>query len=76
MTRKQQYTPVRAGRVARLAAACTVLAACAGMANATDVFRLEGFGAVSRSMGGVATAYDTGLAGMMTNPATLSLMIV
>lgn len=74
MTRNQQYTPVRAGRVARLAAASTVLAACAGMANATDVFRLEGFGAVSRSMGGVATAYDTGLAGMMTNPATLSLM--
>lgn len=42
--------------------------------HATDVFRLEGFGAVSRSMGGVATAIDVGPAGMMTNPATLSLM--
>ncbi len=56
---------------AAVALACmgTVQVACA-----TDVFRLEGFGAVSRSMGGVATALDTGAAGMMTNPATLSLM--
>ena len=45
----------------------------APVVHATDVFRLEGFGAVSRAMGGVATAYDVGPAGMMTNPATLSL---
>lgn len=44
------------------------------LARATDVFRLEGFGAVSRSMGGTAVAHDVGPAGMMTNPATLSLM--
>lgn len=41
---------------------------------ATDVFRLEGYGAVSRSMGGTAAAHDVGAAGMMSNPATLSLM--
>ena len=40
----------------------TVALACLGgaqTARATDVFRLEGFGAVSRAMGGVATAIDT-----------------
>jgi len=40
---------------------------------ATDVFHLEGYGAVSRAMGGTAVAQDIGAAGMMTNPATLSL---
>jgi long-chain fatty acid transport protein len=53
-------------------AAC--LASTAQMAHATDVFRLEGFGAISRAMGGTAAAFDVGAAGMMTNPATLSLM--
>lgn len=57
----------------RLAAAIA-LALLAQEALATDVFRLEGFGAISRAMGGAATAYDVGAAGMMTNPATLSLM--
>lgn len=60
----------------RIVSAAVALA-CMGTAQvacATDVFRLEGFGAVSRAMGGVATAIDTGAAGMMTNPATLSLM--
>lgn len=55
----------------------TLVAALAGgtqVAQATDVFRLEGFGAVSRAMGGTAVAHDVGPAGMMTNPATLSLM--
>lgn len=52
----------------------TILAATTHMAHATDVFRLEGFGPISRAMGGVATAYNVGAAGMMTNPATLSLM--
>lgn len=60
----------------RIVSAAVALA-CMGTAQvacATDVFRLEGFGAVSRAMGGVATAIDTGAAGMMTNPATLALM--
>lgn len=40
----------------------------------TDVFRFVGHGPVSAAMGGAATAFDVGAAGMMTNPATLSLM--
>lgn len=44
------------------------------VALATDVFILEGIGAVSRGMGGTGVALDTGVAGMMTNPATLSLV--
>ena len=55
-----------------VAAAC--LATASQMAQATDVFRLEGYGPISRSMGGTATAFNVGAAGMMTNPATLSLM--
>ena len=55
-------------------ALASALAGGAGLARATDVFRLEGFGAVSRAMGGTAAAQDVGPAGMMTNPATLSLM--
>ena len=57
--------------------ASALISALAGgtqLAQATDVFRLEGFGAVSRGMGGTAVAHDVGPAGMMTNPATLSLM--
>jgi long-chain fatty acid transport protein len=51
-----------------------VLAITSQMIHATDVFRLEGYGPISRAMGGTATAFDVGAAGMMTNPATLSLM--
>ncbi|MGQ7908983.1 aromatic hydrocarbon degradation protein, partial [Burkholderia sp. BC1] len=45
-----------------------------GNANATDVFNLEGYGPVSRAMGGTGVAYDIGAAAMMENPATLGLM--
>jgi long-chain fatty acid transport protein len=41
--------------------------------RATDVFHLEGIGAISRAMGGTAVAHDVGPAGMLTNPATLGL---
>lgn len=57
--------------------ASALISALAGgtqLAHATDVFRLEGYGAISRAMGGTAVAHDVGPAGMMTNPATLSLM--
>ncbi|MDD3757515.1 MAG: outer membrane protein transport protein [Advenella sp.] len=40
----------------------------------SDVFRFVGHGPISTAMGGSATAFDVGAAGMMTNPATLSLM--
>lgn len=50
-----------------------ILAGTVGLAHATDVFQLEGIGAVSRAMGGTAVAHDVGPGGMLTNPATLSL---
>lgn len=50
-----------------------VLSASSRVALATDVFHLEGIGAVSRAMGGTAVAQDVGPGGMLTNPATLSL---
>lgn len=55
-----------------IAVAC--LAATSQMTHATEVFRLEGYGPISRAMGGTATAFNVGAAGMMANPATLSLM--
>jgi long-chain fatty acid transport protein len=54
-------------------AQCLPMIAICHTANATDVMRLEGFGPISRSMGGTAMAFDIGTAGMMSNPATLSL---
>lgn len=42
-------------------------------AFATDVFILEGRGAKSRAMGGTGVAFDVGPAGLMLNPATMSL---
>ncbi|ATE59617.1 OmpP1/FadL family transporter [Thauera sinica] len=45
----------------------------AGPASATNVFRLEGYGAVSRAMGGTSAAHDTGSAALLANPATLGL---
>jgi|TARA_R100000049_G_C1956496_1_gene112956 long-chain fatty acid transport protein len=43
-------------------------------AGATNVFNLEGFGPVSRALGGAGAAHNIGAAGMMYNPATLGLM--
>jgi len=51
------------------------LAACgfATHAVATNVFRLEGYGPISRGMGGTSAAYDIGSAALLDNPATLGL---
>ena len=54
-------------------AAFAALTASSPVALATDVFGLEGIGAVSRAMGGTAVTQDVGPGGMLTNPATLSL---
>jgi len=43
-------------------------------ASATNVFNLEGFGPVSRSLAGGGAAHDIGAGGLMYNPATLGLM--
>lgn len=53
--------------------AFAVMSVASPVALATDVFHLEGIGAVSRAMGGTAVSQDVGLGGMLTNPATLSL---
>lgn len=39
----------------------------------SDVYRFVGHGPISTGLGGAATAFDVGAAGMMTNPATLLL---
>nr|AAM77587.1 toluene transport facilitator TodX-like protein [Pseudomonas mendocina] len=41
--------------------------------HATQVFDLEGYGAISRAMGGTSSSYYTGNAALISNPATLSL---
>lgn len=53
-------------------AGVTLFASAALNAHATQVFDLEGFGAISRSMGGTSAAYYTGNAALVTNPATLA----
>ncbi len=52
-----------------------ILIASSESAYATsDVYRFVGYGPISSAMGGSAMAHDVGVAGMMANPATLSLM--
>jgi len=41
---------------------------------ASNAFNFEGYGAVSRSLGGSGSAHNVGVMAMMTNPATLGLM--
>jgi len=50
-----------------------ILGIASSHAVATDGVFLEGFGAVSRSMGGTAVAHYVGPASMMVNPATMDL---
>ncbi|WP_042259266.1 OmpP1/FadL family transporter [Paraburkholderia heleia] len=55
-------------------AAALCMAVWGAQAQATDVFNLEGYGPISRAMGGSGVAYNVGPAAMMLNPATLGLM--
>ncbi|MCF3652364.1 OmpP1/FadL family transporter [Synoicihabitans lomoniglobus] len=41
---------------------------------ATNGMNMEGYGPVATAMGGASIAYDNGTAGVINNPATLSLM--
>lgn len=43
-------------------------------ALATNGMNMEGYGPVATAMGGASLAYDNGTAGVINNPATLSLM--
>ena len=56
------------------AATAICVAVCGTHARATDVFNLEGFGPISRAMGGTGAAFDIGAAAMLENSATLSLV--
>ncbi|MEW5770598.1 MAG: outer membrane protein transport protein [Pseudomonadota bacterium] len=49
------------------------ISAWAATAHATNGMNLEGYGPLGMSMGGASMAYDSGLAAMMNNPATLAL---
>lgn len=49
------------------------LSLAAFSAHATNGMNLEGFGPIGLSMGGASMAYDSGMAAMMNNPATLAL---
>lgn len=43
-------------------------------AHATNGMNMEGYGPIATGMGGASFAYDNGVAAVMNNPATLSLM--
>ncbi|WP_165873575.1 OmpP1/FadL family transporter [Parasulfuritortus cantonensis] len=51
------------------------LSCIAFSAHATNGMNLEGYGPLAMSMGGAAMAYDSGMAAMMNNPATLALTV-
>lgn len=53
---------------------CATLLLGAANSHATNVFELEGFGAVSRGMGGTSSAFYTGVSSLIANPATMSMM--
>ena len=50
------------------------LSTLSGAAIATNGMNLEGYGPIATAMGGASMAYDNGVAAVMNNPATLSLM--
>ncbi|NTV96403.1 MAG: aromatic hydrocarbon degradation protein [Thiobacillus sp.] len=51
------------------------LACIVPSAHATNGMNLEGYGPLGMSMGGASMAYDSGMAAMMNNPATLALTV-
>jgi len=53
---------------------CCVIGLFSSVATATNIFNLEGFGPISRSLGGAGVAHNIGASAMMYNPATLGLM--
>jgi long-chain fatty acid transport protein len=61
--------PIKTGMIS-----VSVIVALSSNVFATEVFNLEGFGPISRGLGGTGVAHDIGPAAMMYNPATLGLM--
>ncbi|MDP2792950.1 MAG: outer membrane protein transport protein [Sulfurisoma sp.] len=60
-------------KLKKIAALLTV-AGLASPAFATNGMNLEGYGPVATGMGGASMAYDNGNAGLINNPATLTLI--
>lgn len=60
--------------VAKALSCLAIAFSASGSAMATNVFKMEGFGPISRAMGGTGAAHDIGAAAMMYNPATLGLI--
>ncbi|PTY06591.1 aromatic hydrocarbon degradation protein [Opitutaceae bacterium EW11] len=58
----------------RHAAATLALLALSHQLRATNGMNMEGYGPVATALGGASMAYDNGTAGVINNPATLSLM--
>ena len=56
-------------------AALLAVAGITAPAFATNGMNMEGYGPVATAMGGASYAYDNGAAGLINNPATLSLMV-
>ncbi|MDD3528377.1 MAG: outer membrane protein transport protein [Gallionellaceae bacterium] len=56
-------------------ATAAALSCLACAAHATNGMNLEGYGPLAMSMGGASMAYDSGMAAMMNNPATLALTV-
>ena len=58
---------------ANAVALATIALVASQSAHATNGMNMEGYGPIATGMGGAATAYDNGTAGMANNPATLQL---
>ena len=58
---------------ANAVALATIALVASQAAHATNGMNMEGYGPIATGMGGAATAYDNGTAGMANNPATLQL---
>lgn len=57
----------------KLALAIASVALASSQAHATNGMNMDGYGPIATAMGGTASAYDNGLAGMMSNPATIMM---
>lgn len=66
--------PFSAKPVALARALLALGLALPGTASAAVVYNFEGYGPVSRAMGGTGAAFDNGVSALMYNPATLGLV--
>jgi len=65
------FNVLRFRLIVTTAAVCT---AAAPSVHATNGMNMEGYGPIATALGGASFAFDNGTAGVINNPATLSLM--